>query len=514
MNSDLLAAAVERIRRWTEPGGILVFVEEEFGVKPDPWQRDALLAFESKDKSKQRLSMQACAGPGKTAVLAWCGLWFLSTQGEVGNHPKGAAVSISKENLRDNLWAELGKWLAVSPYLSSQFTWTGNRIFSNDHPETWFLSARAWPKSANADEQGKTLSGLHSKFPFVLIDESGAIPTTVLRAAEQALSTCEFGKIAQGGNPISLEGMLYAAATQLAHQWHVIRITGDPTDPKAWVHSPRVGEGPREWAEEQIRTYGRDNPWVMGYILGKFPPASINALFSEEEIVAAMARVIEPADYEYMQKRLGVDVARFGDDRTVIFPRQGRACFKPVEMRNANTNEIAARVAMARAKWGAEQITVDDTGHWGHGVLDNLTTAGIPAIPIVYHSKAFDPRYRNRRVEMYMSLRDAMPGLALPNLPGLVGELTAITYSFIGGVFVLSEKDQIKAVLGRSPDLADALAQTFAMPDMPGALMESLTGGSRQKALKDEDPYPVAVHDPKAWETGGQAQRDFNPNEL
>ena len=71
--------------------------------------------------------------------------------------------------------------------------------------------------------------------------------------------------------------MLYEAALQ-PQLWHIIRVTGDPDNPKAWVHSPRVStvkegqQAPAEWARQQIATYGRDNPWVQAYILGKFPP--------------------------------------------------------------------------------------------------------------------------------------------------------------------------------------------------------------------------------------------------
>jgi phage terminase large subunit len=180
--SSALVRIGARIRSWRE--NILAFVPDQFGVEPDLWQREALEAFASADPNKRRISLKASAGPGKSAVLVWCGLWFLATQGERGEHPKGAAVSITLDNLKNNLWPELAKWHARSPYLSAAFTVTSSRIFANDHPETWFLAARSWPKSANADEQGKTLSGLHSKYVFALIDESGAIPTTVLRAAE------------------------------------------------------------------------------------------------------------------------------------------------------------------------------------------------------------------------------------------------------------------------------------------------------------------------------------------
>lgn len=468
------------LKNWREERGILRMVDTQFKVSPDPWQEEALLAFASPRPEDRRISLQACAGPGKTAVISWCGWWFLGTQGRLGNHPKGAAVSISGDNLRDNLWAEFAKWQSVSPYFSSQFTWTGSRIFANDHPETWFLAARAWPQSANADQQGKTLSGLHSDYPFALIDESGAIPTTVLRAAEQAMSTAVFGKIMQGGNPLTLEGMLHAAANELRAQWRIIRITGDPKDPHAWIYSPRfkalhVSDDPAKcgcpkcWAQLQIDTYGRDNPWVMSYILGLFPPSSLNTLLGVDEVNDAMQRHIPRDQYEWSEKRLGVDVARFGDDRSVIFPRQGLAAFKPHIMKAARTTAIAARVVKARDTWGDDPVVfVDDTFAWGNGVIDQLFASKVPCVRLDYADKALDPKYANRRAEMWIQMAEWVKrGGALPHIPEMVAELTTPTYYFNAGKFQLEDKKQVKARIGRSPDLADALAQTFAHPEAP-----------------------------------------------
>lgn len=478
----------EHLLRWRE--NATAFGYELLGFDPDKWQKRALDAWS--DPRQQRISLQACAGPGKTAVLAVMAWHFLSCFGARGEHPKGAATSVTGENLRDNLWAELRKWQARSAYLSDHFQWTATRVFARQHPETWFISTRQWPKTANPEEQGKTLSGLHSPYVAAFIDESGTIPQTVLRAAEQALSNTLFGKIVQAGNPLSLEGMLYAAANQLRHQWTIIIITGDPDDPEAWVHAPRVnqaredmgGQTPLQWARDQIANYGRDNPWVMSYILGKFPPASINALLGIEDVQAAMKRHLSTDIYDWQQKRLGVDVARFGDDRTVIFPRQGAAAFRPIVMRNARTTEIAARVYRNRMKWGADVVLVDDTGHWGHGVIDNLTTLGQATLGIVFSGKALNPRYKNRRAEMWIEMADwVKAGGALPNVPELVAELTTPTYTFANGTFLLEEKDQIKLRLGRSPDLADALALTFAVPDMPNemqARLQSVVGVSSQ----------------------------------
>jgi len=504
--SELRELAASKIASYREaPYGACRFITEQFGATLDKWQEKLAIAWV--DPTIQRISLQACAGPGKTCASAWLGWHFLATQvsreGTGFEHPKGLATSITGDNLRDNLWAELAKWQGRSEYLRTAFTWTSSRVFQNSNQATWFLAARSWPKSGSADEQGRTFSGLHGKNVLVLIDESGAIPPTILRAAEQAMPNTRFGKVLQSGNPISHEGMLYVAATTQAHLWHIVRVTGDPDDPDAWVHSPRVanvGEGqqaPADWAREQIQTYGRDNPWVQAYILGQFPPSSLNTLVSLEDVLAAQKRVLQTTQYDHMQKRLGIDVARFGDDRSVIFARQGLNTLianNPFVMRNWRTTDIAARVYTAKMKWGSELEFVDDTGHWGHGVIDNLVAAGTNPHAVIFHGKAINPRYKNRRAEMWISMAEAIKGgLVLPDLGELVGELTTPTYTFVSGQLMLEEKDQIKKRLGRSPDLADALALTYALPDMPGDVLRTLqrlrTAADNQG---DWDPFKTA----------------------
>lgn len=451
-----------KIRTWRDQPD--QFVRDNFKIEPDAWQIEALRAFA--DPLKPRISMQACAGPGKTACLAWC-IWnFLSCYGAENEWPKGAAVSITSDNLKDNLWPELAKWQAISPMLTQAFTWNKQQITSNEKPSTWFFSFRSWPKSASAEEQGKTLSGLHGQFVLSVIDESGGIPTTVLRAAEQSLSTCTFGKILQAGNPISLEGMLYAASTKLAHQWHIIRITGDPDDP---LRSPRIN---KEWAQHQIDAYGRDNPWVMSYILGKFPPSSLNSLIGPEEVQEAMLRTYDPQVYTWAQARLGVDVARFGDDRTVIFPRQGKRAFLPTIMRHgrdtAVSTDIATKVMEVRRQHGAKATIMDATGGWAAGARDVLCASDRDQMPVnvQFHAPSFDGKYKNRRAEMWFTMCEWVKmGGWLPNVQELVAELSTPTYTYVNGKFQLEPKDQIKERLGRSPDLADGLALTFGLPE-------------------------------------------------
>jgi phage terminase large subunit len=476
--------AQSKIKSWRE--NPCRFVEDEFKVTPDKWQEEVLRVFPSQDPKIMRISMQACAGPGKSAVMAWCGWNFLSCYGDIGEHPKGAAVSITGANLADNLWPEFAKWQSRSEYLKSAFTWTKSRVFANDHPETWFISARSYAKGSNLEEIGRTLSGLHSKYVLYLIDESGDIPPAIIKSAEQGLATKpKFAKILQAGNPTSQTGMLSAAATTFSHLWHTVRVTGDPDDPN---RSSRIDI---EWAREQIKTYGRDNPWVMAYILGLFPPTSINVLLGPDEVESAIGRHLTEDKYSFSQKRLGIDVARFGDDRTIIFPRQGLASFMPVEMRNARTNDIAARVALAKSRWKSEMEFVDGTGGYGSGVIDSLLQAGHSPQEIHFSGKANDPRYFNKRSEMWFEMANWVKrGGALPDAPGLKKELTAPTYFFQNGKFRVEEKDQIKKRLQFSPDMADALALTFAWPDMPAgdSLQGMVNAKTQSKVASEWDP--------------------------
>lgn len=490
--SDAVPALLARWR--FDPAAM---VREEFGVEPDAWQLEALHGY----ATTNRVALKACKGPGKTAVLAWCILHFLATRGgtDTLKHPKGAATSITGDNLQTGLWSEIAKWMGRSRFFSSMFVWTSTAVFRRGHRETWFFVARAWPKKASSEEQAHALAGIHGESCMFVLDESGGIPQSVMATAEAVLSTGGDTKLLQAGNPTHTTGPLYRACNQDRALWYVVTITGDPDSPR---RSPRIS---LEWARQQIKQYGRDNPWVLVNVLGEFPPTSINALLGVEEVERAMHRHLQRDAYDWAQKRIGVDVARFGDDRTVIFPRQGLAAFKPIVMRGARTTEIAARVAKGYIDWKAELILIDDTGHWGHGVVDGLITAGYPVVPIIASDKAIDRRYKNRRAEMWLEMAKwVKAGGALPPDDELIAELTEPTYTFLGGVFVLEDKDQVKERLQRSPDKADGLAQTFAMPDMPAALMATLRQSSHVK--HEFDPFAL---DQQQGDT--RALTDFNP---
>ncbi|MCL5883858.1 MAG: hypothetical protein M1377_00630 [Deltaproteobacteria bacterium] len=459
-------AAEKRIAEWK--GNVPRFVYENFGVDPDPWQLDVLKAF----PHKQRLAMKACKGPGKTAVLSWCAWNFLATR----LHPKVVATSITEDNLKDCLWTEMAKWQNKSPFLTQAFAWHKERITSRNHPETWWMSARTWPKTANREQQANTLAGVHADYQLFILDESGGIPKAVMATAEAGLATGIETKILQAGNPTNLEGPLYDACTLERDLWFLVEITGDPDDPK---RSPRVS---LQWAREQIQKYGKDNPWVLVNVFGKFPPASINALLGPDECSAASKRFLPATAYAHAPRILGVDVAREGDDKTVLFPRQGLVAFRSKEMRNANTQAIAAAAASAYMKWNADALMIDATGGWGAGAIDLLKAAGHVVFEVQFSGKPWDPRFLNKRAEMWWNLAEWIKGGGvIPPNPTLIADLCAQTYTYSGDKLALIDKDQIKQTLGRSPDEGDALACTFAFPVAPRSI-ERIAGRSHNAA--------------------------------
>ena len=444
-------ATASKIAKWRARPDIQV--RELFHVEPDPWQDKVLKAF----PHENRIAMRACKGPGKTTVESWLILNFLSTR----PYPKIAATSITKDNLEDNLWPEIAKWMHRSPFLKKAFQWNKTRIFSRQHPETWFCSARTWPKSADATQQAETLAGLHADYILFVLDEAGGIPDAVLTTAEAALATGKESKLLIGGNPSHLSGPIYRACKTERNLWFVVEITGDPDDPD---RATRIN---KQWAQEQIEKYGRDNPWVLVNVFGQFPPESLNALLGVDDVRKAMKRHLKEDSFQFSQKRLGIDVARFGDDSTILFPRQGLVAFRPVEMKGARTTEIAGRAAKAKIKWNYEQVFIDSTGGHGAGVEDSLMLAGINAIPVSFSQRAIDPRYFNKRAEMWFLMSQWVKKHgALPPDDQLLRELCAPTYLFHNGKLRLEDKDQIKQRLGYSPDRADALALTFALPEM------------------------------------------------
>ena len=403
-----------------------------------------------------------------TAVLAMLGLHMFTT-----NHrPKIAALSISKDHLMSNLWAEMLMRIDGSEYLKGMVSPSQSRIALKGAEGISFIDARSFPKSADASQMASTLAGLHADNVGFLIDEAGRIPDAVLNTADAALAGGDgVGKMARlivAANPEDPSGLLYRASRgETIQKWAIYRVNGDPDNPK---RAPRVSIN---WAREQIAQYGRDNPWVLVNVFGQYPKHSASRLLSEAEVMEAMQRKISLREVRNSQSRGSLDVARGGIDFTVFTRRKGLlVSLQEVLSSSLDGPELAGIVRQRHAVDPIENMYIDNTGGFGSSVYDCLKhDQEMQVIPLVYNSKAQDDRYYNRRAEMYFRLRDFVrAGGCLPYCEMLKEELCAIEYTMSGGKIILLDKEQIKAKIGRSPDRGDSVAQTFADVEMSSNL--------------------------------------------
>ena len=210
-----------------------------------------------------------------------------------------------------------------------------------------------------------------------------------------------------------------------------------------------------------------DNAYRQEYLCD-FTASSEDVLITIDLVADACARTRTESDIAGLPVILGVDVARFGDDSSVIFRRQGLCAFEPLEFKGLDNMELAARVMVQIVEHSPQAVFID-AGR-GEGVIDRLRQLGHSVVEVNFGGQAFRPeRYINKRTEMWAELAAWLKaGGTLPNNLELKTDLSTPSYSFdSAGRMVLESKDKIKERLGRSPDLADALALTFAMPVAP-----------------------------------------------
>lgn len=250
---------------------------------------------------------------------------------------------------------------------------------------------------------------------------------------------------------------------------------------------------------ERLRRDQSENQFRQEFLCD-FTVSNDNNLISMADVMDAMERHISPDLVAAYPVVIGVDVARFGDDATVFFARQGNRAYEPVIVRNMNNVDVA-HLLVGYIQERKPRLVCIDQGQ-GTGIIDlvrGLVPQGRPQIvEVPFGSRANnEAKFVNRRAEMWSLMKEWIKSGALPNRPDLQAELTAPEYSFdVQGRIRLEPKEQIKKRLkGKSTDLADALALTFAVP--MGPYDQSL---NTQPAMSRNGVYdPFAKWSGRGW---------------
>ena len=208
--------------------------------------------------------------------------------------------------------------------------------------------------------------------------------------------------------------------------------------------------------------------WELEMLCNFDAPAN-DALIAGEDVERAFSTNLHPFEYKQHAKVIGADIARFGDDSTVIVLRQGPVIHHIITLKQADSITIAEAIIKLYVEEEADAIFLDGTGGFAGGIADHLRNLGYECTEIHFNSKASTPRYSNKRSEMWFELAAQLRrGMQIKRNTDLKVELTAPRYIVKqDSVLAIEPKDEIKSRISRSPDTADAIALTFAMPVQP-----------------------------------------------
>jgi hypothetical protein len=233
-----------------------------------------------------------------------------------------------------------------------------------------------------------------------------------------------------------------------------------------------------------------------------FSASSDDVLIPFDLVLECIGREMDHTMFQTAPIAMGVDVARFGDDRSVICIRQGLMVLELERYRQMDLMTYAGIVAQKAQQYAVDGLFVDGVGV-GAGVVDRLRQLGLDVIDAQAGTKPVDPaRYFNERAEMWADMKAWMQaGGSLPDDQELITDLTGLTYSFApGGQLQLEKKEDMKKRGLSSPDVADALALTFYSPlfskrGLPGVRHEGFGAGYT--------PWSVDADSGYSWEPFG-----------
>ncbi len=437
---------------------------------PRQWQIDEFKRIRDHlmlDLEKQRiglgpsplyLSISSGRGSGKSAWLSMLDMWVMSCW-------VGSTVIVTantEKQLVSRTMAELGKWHTMS--INSHWF---DKSSTSLRPARWFsellqtqlkmdtqyyyVDAQSW-----SEENPDAFAGAHSQIGMMVqFDEASGIPDPIWQVTEGFFTDLAPLRLWLAiSNPRRNTGRFFECFHKDRAFWQTRYIDS------------RTVEGVDAGVYQRIADkYGEDHDVTRVEVKGEFPRTGSNQFIGREVVAKAAER--ELTEDEGAPLLMAVDVARFGDDESVIRWRRGRDArsMPATKYRGMDTMELAANVAALIDKENPDAVFVDGGGVGG-GVVDRLKQLGYRVIEVQSGEKAHDPdKYLNRRAEMWGEMREWLSYGCIDNDAALIDDLTGPEYSIhLKGQIKLETKDSMKKRGLASPDDGDALALTFAEP--------------------------------------------------
>lgn len=436
---------------------------------PRNWQRDELDEMtEHLAAQKARMAIgltplmwkKATAsgrGPGKSALVAWLCDWNATC-----NLGSTTIVAANSENqLKTRTFAEIGKWTT----LLINAHWFELSVLAI-RPAEWFkrlltdqlsidcgyyyVQGQLW-----SEENPDAFAGVHNpNGVMVIYDEASGIPIPIFTVTEGFFTEpvlhrywCVFS------NPRATSGGFYDCFDKFKDFWRRRHLDSRTVEGLDMVRFEAI-----------VAQYGIDSDEVRVEILGQFPRQGDCQFISGAAVKGAQEREI-PVDTQAALV-MGVDVARFGNDDSVIRFRQGRDArsIPPITFKDRDNMFVANQVARAIDTYGPDAVNID-AGN-GTGVIDRLREMRYRVNEIWFGGKSTDPHWANKRTQMWAEMKEWLPGGCIDANAVLFRDLTTPEYHYFGKArdsVMLESKESLKDRGYSSPDHGDALALTFAV---------------------------------------------------
>lgn len=458
---------VDLVARWRlHP---LDFVIECLNAQPTKQQRLVLIAIE---KPGAKISIRSGHGTGKSTLFAWIILWALVCFWDV----KIPVTAPTAHQLEDIIWPEVAKWHSrmLDPWRSA-ITIKNDKISMAGTPG--FAAARTGKK-----ENPEALQGFHADKVIFLIDEASGIPEVVFEVGRGALTT-DGSILVMAANPTRLTGYFYNSHHKNRDLFDRIQFS--------CLDSPRVS---RDYIKEIADEYGEDSDMYRVRVLGDFPHASEIQFIPADLVETAMGKHLREDEYDFAPKVIGVDVAMFGGDRSVIMLRQGLMSKLLFEIKGIEPEKLASVVAMYQDEYKADAVIVDSIGI-GQAVVSALHLMNRTPIALNAAEKATLNNCMNMRAEIWYKMREWLKqGGSIANNSDLRDDLVGPEYGFnMKGKLVLEKKEDMKKRGLPSTDLADALALTFGAQVIKRGALDQVYGNTTDFNKEWETYNPLGL---------------------
>jgi len=406
---------------------------------------------------------------GKSASLSWAGIWFITTRFNTLGYPvKIPSIAPTYHQLMDILWPEFRRWIALSR-LRLVMKVQHEEIFFDKYKTEAFICARSPKKPEN-------VQGFHAAHLFWLCDEAFGILDDLVWETIEGSMTEEDNRIVIAGQHTMISGYCHEAFTRDKERWRRLRFSSEDSPLAKTEYSDRIAE-----------KYGRDSDIYRVRVSGMAPKGNPESFIQLERVLRATKREAS----RFGKATMGVDVARFGDDSTVVTMLAGNVVFKQEVRSKTNTDDICSlilHVLYEYREWAKDknlvEVNVDNTGGYGAGVIDTLSkdrSNNIRVNPVNFTGKIKDPEYHDGVSKMWGELRDKIDDLQLPDDDFLVEELSTRTFKIVDGKVKIQPKSDFKTIYKSSPDRSDSLVLALTKKAAARRVWEGLLANDLKK---------------------------------